>query len=104
MTKFRGNIGLNRGPVESDPGIFSQVIEDVEVTGELLNLGLHWQGVAVQDSLSAKHILSIITPEDESVEFNEVVYVEWHGRKWNVVNIEYKRPRINLTLGGLYNG
>jgi hypothetical protein len=104
MTKFRGNIGLNRGPVESDPGIFSQVIEDVEVTGEMLNLGLGWQGVGMQDSLSAKHILSIIIPEEESVEFNEVVYVEWHSRRWNVTSIEYKRPRINLTLGGLYNG
>lgn len=104
MTKFRGNIGLNRGPVESDPGIFSQNIEDVEVTGDMMSLGLRWQGAGMQDTLKAKHILSIITPEEESVEFNEVVYVEWHSRKWSVVSIEYKRPRVNLTLGGLYNG
>lgn len=104
MTRFRGNIGLNRGPVETSPGIFEQLIEDVEVVGNLLSLGFRWPEVGMQDSLSAKHILSIITPEDESVDFNEVVYVEWNGRKWNVNSIEYKRPRINLTLGGLYNG
>lgn len=104
MTKFRGNLGLNRGPRETSPGIFQQVIEDVEVIGTMMSLGLRWPGAGMQGGLSAKHILSIITPEDESVDFNEVVYVEWNGKKWNVVSIEYKRPRINLTLGGLYNG
>lgn len=104
MTKFRGKIGLNRGPVETSPGIFSQEIEDIEVVGDMMSLSLRWPGAGLQDGLSARHVLSIITPEDESVDFNEVVYVEWNERKWNVVSIEYKRPRINLTLGGLYNG
>lgn len=104
MTRFRGIIGLNRGPVESSPGIFEESIDELEVVGDLMSLGLRWPGAGMQDGLSAKHILSIITPEDESVDFNEVVYVEWNGRKWNVVSIEFKRPRINLTLGGLYNG
>jgi len=47
--------------------------------------------------------LSIITPEDSIINFTEVVYIWWQGRKWSVRSIEYKRPRIELTLGGLYN-
>lgn len=104
MTKFRGNIGLNRGPVETDPGIYVQTIDEMEVSGEMRGLGARWQSMEMGDSLSARHVLSIITPEDSIITFTEAVYVLWQGRKWSVVSIEYKRPRIELRLGGLYNG
>lgn len=104
MAKFRGKIGMNRGPVETGPGIFTRTIEDVEVSGEMKSIGLRWPAAGMQDGIKAKHILSIIVPEKESIEFNEVVYVIWHNVKWSVVDISYERPRINLTLGGRYNG
>lgn len=104
MSKFWGKIGINRGPKEGDPGIFKQVIEEAEVAGEIRNLGARWQNHELGDTVSARHVLSIVTPEDSIVEFTEVVYVWWQGRKWSVIAIEYKRPRIELTLGGLYNG
>lgn len=104
MPRFRGYIGLNRGPEETDPGIFVPVIQEIEVTGEIRYSGPRWTGQAMRDSLSAQHILSIVTPEDKVVEFTEVVYIWWQGRQWSVVSIEYERPRVKLTIGGLYNG
>lgn len=104
MTKFRGNIGLKRGATETSPGIFTQTIDEMEVSGEMRGLGARWQSMEMNDSLSARHVLSIITPEDSIINFTETVYVWWQGRKWSVISIEYKRPRIELRLGGLYNG
>lgn len=104
MTKFWGSIGINRGSKESAPGIFEEVIEEVEVAGEIRNLGARWQRHAMEKTVSARHVLSIVTPENSIINFTEVVYVIWQGRKWSIVSIEYKRPRIELTLGGLYNG
>jgi hypothetical protein len=104
MTKFRGSIGINRGSVESSPGIFEPSIEEVEVTGEMRNLSARWQSHEQRDSVSARHVLSIVTPENSIINFTEVVYVIWQSQKWSVVSIEYKRPRIELRLGGLYNG
>jgi len=104
MTKFWGKIGINRGPQEDAPGIFVPVIEEVEVAGELRNLGARWQNHELGGTVSARHVLSIVTPEDSIIDFTEVVYIWWQNRKWSVVAIEYKRPRIELTLGGLYNG
>ena len=104
MTKFRGSIGIDRGSVESSPGIFEPLIEDVEVTGELRNPTASWRGHEQRDTVSARHVLSIVTPEDSIIDFSEVVYVIWQGQKWSVVSIQYKRPRIELTLGGKYNG
>lgn len=105
MAKFWGIIGIKRGSVETDPGIFEESIEEVKVAGEMRNLSARWQGHEQRDTVSAKHVLSIVTPEDSmQIDFTEVVYVVWQGRKWSVVAIQYNRPRIGLTLGGLYNG
>jgi hypothetical protein len=104
MSKFWGPIGIKRDQVETAPGIFEESIEEVEVAGEMRNLKARWQGHEMRDTVSARHVLSIVTPEDSIIDFTEVAYVVWQGRKWSVVSIEYKRPRIELTLGGLYNG
>lgn len=104
MTRFQGKIGMNRGPVETEPGIFTPTIEEIEVSGTMMSLSLRWPQAGMNDGLSAKHILSILVPESERIDYNEVVYVIWNDAKWSVVSISYERPRINLTLGGLYNG
>ncbi len=31
-------------------------------------------------------------------------YVRWQGERWRITNIEIQRPRIVLTIGGIYNG
>ncbi len=104
MTRFRGSIGINRGSVETSPGIFEPSIEELEVTGEMRNPSARWPAHQQGGSVSARHALSIVTPEDSIVDYTEVVYVIWQSQKWSVVSIQYKRPRIELTLGGLYNG
>jgi len=104
MAKFWGKIGINRGAVEGAPGIFTPTIEEVEVSGEMRLIGARWSNHELGDSVSAKHVLSIITPEDSTIDFTEVVYIVWQGRNWSVRTIQYKRPRVELTLGGKYNG
>ena len=104
MARYWGPIGVGRDPVETAPGVLKQVIEEVEVTGEMRQLSVRWPQAGMRDGLSAQHVLSIVTPEDSDIDFTEVVYIVWQGRKWSVTSIQYKRPRIELTLGGLYNG
>lgn len=104
MSRFWGIIGLNRGFVETAPGVHTSNIEELEVDGEMRNLGARMPNAGQRDGVKARHVLSIVTPEDSVVDFTEVVYIIWQTRKWAVVAIEYKRPRIELTLGGLYNG
>lgn len=104
MSRYRGSIGINRGSVEGAPGVYSVVVDEIEVSGEIRNIGARWQNAGMRDSLAARHVLSIVTPEYSDIDFTEVVYIVWKGKKWSVISIEYKRPRIELTLGGLYNG
>ena len=104
MSRFWGTIGLNRGFVETAPGVHKSTIEELEVDGEMRNLGARTPAAGQREGVKARHVLSIVTPDDGEIDFTEVVYIVWHGRKWAAVAIEYKRPRVELTLGGLYNG
>lgn len=105
MSRFWGYIGINKGIVESGtPGVVEYEIERVRVSGEIRNARLSWPNANARERLSAQHVLSLITPEDSDIDYNGVVYVEWHNTQWAVTAIQYNRPRLELTMGGLYNG
>ena len=36
--------------------------------------------------------------------FFAIKYVKWMGAYWKVTNVEVQRPRLKLTVGGVYNG
>lgn len=103
MTRYGGKIGINRGPVEVSPGIYEQKIDEVYVQGEIRSEKFSWSQQSKQDGVRPRHVLSIVTPEDTVIDFTEVVYIWWMYRKWSVTSIEYKRPRVELGLGGIYN-
>jgi hypothetical protein len=104
MSRFWGTIGLNKGFVETAPGVHAPNIVEVQVNGEMRNLGARVPNANQREGVSARHVLSIVDPDDSSVDFTEAVYVVWQNRKWAIVTIEYKRPRVELSLGGMYNG
>lgn len=103
MTRYLGFIGINRGAVETAPGIFTEVIDAIEVSGEMRQSRATWPQAGMRDGVQLAHVLSIVAPEDSDVDFNEVVYIEWQNHKWAVTQIQYKRPRVELSLGGLYD-
>lgn len=105
MARFSGHVGLRTDPVEVEPGIYDEGIEDRPITGDILLKPTRWSGGELsQDSVRANHEVSFIIPETTLSDFAEVVYVVWQNRKWSVTAIQYMRPRLKLTLGGLYNG
>ena len=48
--------------------------------------------------------LSIIADPYSDNHFSSIRYVEFGGVKWKVNTVEPKRPRLILSLGGVYNG
>ena len=101
--RFSGKIGIARGSEEISPGVYEEQFDEIEVTGTVRRDSARWSSMKSREA-RARHILSIIPPESSTVDINEVVYIWWKNRRWSVVDIEYIHPRVNLTLGGLYNG
>ncbi len=105
MSRYNGKLGVRLPPVETEPGILTQDIVELDITGDIFLSKLRWQsGELLQDTVTANHTISCIVPEELESNFGGVVYATWQNQKWSVRTIEYNRPRIVMSLGGIYNG
>lgn len=105
MPRYVGRVGVRQDAVETEPGIYTEGIEEISVQGELRLERLGWRGGELsQDKPRARHVVSLVVSQRLVELMTDVVYVTWAGRKWSVMSIDAKHPRLNLTLGGLYNG
>lgn len=105
MARYTGVIGVRGSATETSPGIFESTVDELPISGEVRIKPSRWRGGELQhNELKANHVISIIAPESTISSWGTILYVTWQGKKWVVTGIEYIRPRINLNLGGLYNG
>ena len=91
--------------VESRPGVWTDVAESHFMKGDVLRLGLSVQNDdKVNSDISLNHRVSLVADEYALGNYQDIKYIEVDGRNWEVVSIEVQRPRIIVTLGGLWNG
>ena len=104
MAKFRGMIGF-ADTVEKSPGIYVEEIVEKKYSGDLLRNSrrLESSGV-INDNINISNEISIIADAYATHHFHAMRYVKFMGAKWKVSSVDAtKRPRLVLTLGGLYN-
>ena len=58
----------------------------------------------VNDDRDVSAELSIMADPYADLHFHSIRYVEYNGVKWKVNTVEPRRPRLILSLGGVYNG
>lgn len=107
MAKFCGIIGY--ATVKEGTGDHIGVDEDVIVErlyyGDVLrNSRRYEKGESVLDELKVDNRISIVADAYAWEHFFKMKYVQWMGALWNITNIEVERPRLILTIGGVYNG
>lgn len=61
-------------------------------------------GNGTNDNLVINNIISIVADSYANENMGAMKYVRWRGDLWTITNIEIQRPRLILTIGGLYNG
>ena len=104
MAKFFGEIGFAEY-VETAPGVVSEQITERSYYGDLLRNTRRLQAAdQVNDNINVSNEISIIADPYANEHFYAMRYVKFMGAKWKVSNVEVQQPRLNLTLGGLYNG
>lgn len=104
MAKFFGEIGFAEY-VETAPGVISEQITERSYYGDLLRNTRRLQAAdQVNDNINVSNEISIIADPYANEHFHAMRYVKFMGAKWKVSNVEVQYPRLNLTLGGLYNG
>lgn len=104
MAKFVGTIGYATMN-ETAPGVHSEVVTERRYVGDIVKNTNRWQSTdQVNDDFKIDNQISILSDPYANEHFYAMKYVVWMGKAWKISNVEIKRPRILLTLGGLYNG
>jgi hypothetical protein len=104
MPKFKGSVGFAT-TVEKEPGIYVEKITERKYPCDLLrnNRRLEPSG-NINDNINISNEISILGDAYASHHFHAMRYIEFEGAKWKVSSVDAtKRPRLVLTLGGLYN-
>lgn len=104
MAKFYGAIGFADTTVTA-PGVHTEKITEYNYYGDVIRNTRRLQSTEyVNDDVSISNEISIIADPFAYKNFHSMRYVEFMGAKWKVSNVRVQHPRLNLELGGLYNG
>ena len=104
MSKFYGKVGYIQTE-EKRPGIYEEIVTERFYYGDITRRSLRWENTgAINDSINLTNEISIIADPYCYEHLSELRYIEFMGAKWKIASIQVERPRITLTLGGLYNG
>ena len=90
--KYYGKVGYALQE-ETAPGVWTETITDHNYYGDV-----------IRNNITVANEISIIADPFANHNFHLIRYVEYQGVKWKVTNVEVQRPRLILSMGGVYNG
>lgn len=104
MAKFYGTVGYIETK-ETSPDVWKEIPIERNYKGDVLrNIRQNNVGESVNDDLNINNQISIIADNYAEQNFFAMKYVVWGNVAWKIKNVEVKRPRLILTIGGVYNG
>ncbi len=107
--KFYGAVGYSIGAVEETgdrEGNWKEKVEERNYYGDVLRNTRRWEsnGDSVNDDVLLNNSFSILADGYAYEHYAAMKYVKWMGACWKITNVEVQRPRLILTVGGVYNG
>jgi hypothetical protein len=104
MAKFHGKVGYIYTK-ETSPGVYTEVVTERDCVGDILRNNKRWEkSENLNDDITISNTFSILTDEYINQNIKNLRYIQWMGAKWKITSFEIQRPRIILTIGGVYNG
>lgn len=104
MAKFYGKIGYAE-TIEMSPGVWEPRIIEKVYSGDIIRNSRRWQaGESVNDDLVLDNQFSIIADSFAYENFYKMKYIHWMGAFWKITKVDIQRPRLILSVGGVYNG
>lgn len=104
MAKFYGIIGYSE-TMETAPGVWEEVITERNYSGDIVKHSKRWQaGDNLNDDLTINNEISVVADPFAYQNFHTMRYIKWMGASWKITKIDVQRPRLILSIGGVYNG
>ena len=103
MAKFYGTVGFLKY-VEDSPSVYKEVITERKYFGDVIrNSRRYERGESINDDLTINNEISIVADAYANENFHHMIFVEFMGTKWKITNVTVERPRLILSIGGVYN-
>lgn len=104
MARFAGKIGYEIIE-ETSPGVYRApcIIERMYKGDIIRNRNNVEAGQWLNDDVNINNEISILADAYAYEHFDAMKYVIWMGAKRKIKSIEVERPRLILSIGGVYN-
>lgn len=105
MAKWFGVIGFAE-TVETKPGVWEERITERKYYGDVIrNTRILQSTDKLNDNIDISNEISIVADPFANNHIYAMRYVEYMGARWKVSTVDAsQRPRLTLSIGGLYNG
>ena len=104
MSRIACLVGYATGQ-ETVNDITTEKYSEHQMFGDLVrNYKQEIPGDTRYDELQMANNLSLVAGEYAYQNFANIRYAIFMGTKWKVTSVEVQRPRLILTLGGVWNG
>lgn len=104
MAKFYGKVGYVE-VTETGYQVYEPVEYERHYYGDVTRQTRRLDGGSnFNDNVVVNNLISIVADAYAYDHIFAMRYVWWMGQRWKVTNVEVQRPRLILTLGGVYNG
>lgn len=104
MSKWYGKVGYGIMS-EVRPGVWEDAIIERSYYGDMTRVASSSeQSESVNNNIQLKHNISIVADAYALQNYTLIKYITIMGVRWVVRSIEVQRPRLELSIGGVYNG
>ena len=104
MAKFTGLVGYVT-QTETSPGIWQSIPVERKMRGDVFRLASSVVGDGkINEDIDIQQRISLVADPFAYENFSNLKYVTYMGVKWKITGVEVQRPRLILTLGGVWNG
>lgn len=105
MAKFYGLIGYSTTE-ETRPDVWVETITERPYYGDIIRESRRVESSkdSVNDGVSLNNEVSIVADLYAQENINEMRYVKIRGTAWKITSVEVQYPRLNISIGGIYNG
>lgn len=104
MSKYYGRIGFIE-TVKTSPGVYEEKIDYRYYKGDVLKNFYRWDsGNNLNDNININNTISILADSFLYEHLGYIRCIEWMGFLWEINSADVQRPRLILSIGGVYNG
>lgn len=107
MARWHGKVGyVTTVESKTEPGVWNGEPVERHYYGEAYRITRKISNGSdgTNANINISNQISIVADPYAYENFHKIRYAEFMGAFWDVTDINVERPRLIMTLGGLYNG